>query len=162
MGTVYYSDSLLSDAHKITPFFELKIPQTRLEDILIDNPSQRQGTARVMHYDADPAPEKELSGSPYPRFADNIRTISLEDHPSDRENNAYPDLEFSLTSKICKLTKNAFAESLDDSDYICARRIVQDKKDLSELSAADANVLLRMIARYEKEETLAAVAEKDF
>jgi len=147
---------------KITPYYELKIPQTRLEDILKDNRTKRQGESRIMQYDNILEPQPEKSNYALPYFAANIRTFDTDTIPQEQMKDVTPDYEFSLTSKICKLTKNAFAESLDDSDYIRARKIIQDKKDLSELSATDADVLLLMITRYEREEILAPAGEKDF
>jgi len=70
-----------------------------------------------------------------------------------------PDFEFFLTSKICKLTKYAFVKALDASNFSLTRKIVQDKKDLSEVSNLDAEKLLSMIARYENEEIIPSTEE---
>jgi len=45
---------------KISLYYELKIPQTRLDDILKDDPAKRQGESRIMQYDniLEPQPER--------------------------------------------------------------------------------------------------------
>jgi len=144
---------------KITPYFELEIPQTRLEEILKDNPAKRQRESRIMQYDSVLKPQPEKSNCVLPYFAANIRTFETETIPQDQMKAETPDFEFFLTSKICKLTKNAFAKALDSSNFSLARKLVQDKKDLSEVTETDAERLVSMIARYETEEIIPLTEE---
>ena len=139
---------------KITPYYELGIPQTRLEEILKDNPSKRQGESRIMEYDNTWVPLPERSNYTLPYFAANIRAFETDTIPQDQLKAEDPDYEFFLTSKICKLTKNTFAKALDASNFYLARKIVQEKNDLLEVTDFDAERLISMIARYENEEII--------
>ena len=144
---------------KITPYYELKIPQTHLEDILKDNPDKRHGESRIMEYDNTLVPLPEKSNYALPYFAANIRTFDTDTIPQDQIKAEAQDYEFSLTSKICKLTKNAFAKALDASNFSLARKFVQEKSDLLEVTEKDAEKLLSMIARYENEEIIPLTEE---
>jgi len=144
---------------KITPYYELKIPQTRLEDILKDNRTKRQGESRIMEYDNTLVPLPEKSNYALPYFVANIRSYDIDTISQDRIKTEVQDYEFFLTSKICKLTKYAFAKALDASNFSLARKIVQEKNDLLELTDFDAERLISMIERYEKEEIIPLTEE---
>ena len=144
---------------KITPYYELGIPQTRLEEILKDNPIKRQGETRIMEYDNTFVPLPEKSNYALSYFVANIRSYDTETISQDQMKAETLDFEFSLTSKICKLTKYAFAKALDASNFSLARKIVQEKKDLLEVTDLDAERLVSMIARYENEEIIPLTEE---
>jgi len=130
-----------------------------LEDILKDNRTKRQGESRIMEYDNTWVPLPEKSNYALPYFAANIRTYDTDTIPQDQIKTEVQDYEFFLTSKICKLTKYAFAKALDASNFSLARKIVQEKNDLLELTDFDAERLISMIARYENEEIIPLTKE---
>jgi len=137
---------------KITPFFELKIPQTSLSDIIKDVPPSPRSGSGVMrfNYEEDLTQDTQSAAPqniPAPLFAANIRPADLEKEPDI-------NLEFSLTTQICQMTKNEFARALDESNFALARKLVQDKLDTSLLTGNEAAALMEMINRYEREEAL--------
>lgn len=109
---------------------------------------------RIMEYDNTWVSLPERSNYTLPYFAANIRTFETDIIQQDQLKAEDSNYEYSLTSKICKLTKNTFAKALDVSNFYLARKIVQEKKDLLEVTDLDAERLISMIARYENEEII--------
>jgi len=107
-----------------------------------------------MEYDNTWVSLPERSNYTLPYFAANIRTFETDIIQQDQLKAEDSNYEYSLTSKICKLTKNTFAKALDVSNFYLARKIVQEKKDLLEVTDLDAERLISMIARYENEEII--------